>query len=116
MRKFVLAASALAATLVAAAPATAQSYDRYRDWRQEQRIRDGWRDGQESPWEYRQLQRQQYEIDRFRRIALRDGYLSPSERRHLQYLRDRASRNIYRQRHDRDDYGDRYYDNGGWRR
>lgn len=101
MRNLILAASALAATLVAAAPAQAQSYDRYRDWRQEQRIHDGWRHGQISPREYYRLQREQARIDRYHwRSRHDDGRLSWRERERLAALRDRASRDIYRDRHD----------------
>lgn len=110
MRTLIIAAAGLTASLAAAAPASAQSYhDRYRDWRQEQRIHDGWRAGQETPREYRQLQRQHYAIDRYRHAALRDGYLSPGERRHLDQMQRRASRNIYRQRHDDQGYYGRGY-------
>lgn len=99
--KILLAAAAALTTLVAAAPAEAQYRDHYRDWRQEQRIRHGYHNGQLSGREAYRLQRQQNRIDAYRRHSWRDdGRLSWNERRNLDRMRDRASRNIYRQRHD----------------
>lgn len=112
MKTFILGLAGAAAALVAAAPAQAQyGYgDRYRDHRQEQRIYHGARRGEITPREYYRLQRQQNRIDRFRSHArYDDGHLSWRERQRLHQMRNRASRNIYRQRHDWQGRGyDRY--------
>jgi opacity protein-like surface antigen len=99
MRFLILAATAVAATLTAAAPADAQV--NRRQWQQERAIERGaWR-GDLNRREYGRLQRQQARIDRYeRRSRWDDGRLSRRERARLYRMQNRADRNIYRQRND----------------
>lgn len=100
--KFVLIAAAAAATIAAAAPAEAQYRDRYRDARQEQRIRDGYYSGRLTGREAAGLAYQNHRIDQYRRHSIMDdGRIDYRERRNLDRMRDRASRDIYREKHDR---------------
>lgn len=119
MKKLLIALVA-AATTATALPATAQV--NARQWRQQERIADGYYDRQITPREYRRLQQQQRRIARYEHRSRWDGRgLSYRERARLERMQDRASRNIYRQRRDwqgydrRGYYGDRY-DHYGYRR
>jgi len=72
-----------------------------REWRQQARIWHGFRSGDLTPREFRQLERQQGLIRRSEARARRDCNFSARERFRIQRLQNRASRNIFRQRHDR---------------
>lgn len=79
-----------------------------RERRQQQRIYTGVRSGELTSRETYRLEREQVRINhqeaRFRRSG--DG-LSPGERLRLEREQNRASRDIYRQKHDRQDYSPR---------
>lgn len=99
MRKFLIA-SAAAAVLGTSMPAVSQSLHQ-REWRQEQRIRRGERNGQLTPAEARRLQ---YLEIRLRRTEARlrwqnGGRLSPWQRRRLQQMANQDSAAIYRLKH-----------------
>ena len=72
-----------------------------RDHRQAQRIRQGIRSGEIARPEARRLKREQLRIDRPYHQALSDGHLRWRERQRLRNMRDRASRHIYRAKHNR---------------
>jgi hypothetical protein len=74
-----------------------------RQHREHQRIRQGIRSGELTRFEARRLGAQQARIRAYERYARRDGEISRRERAHLDRGMDRASRNIYRQKHDRQD-------------
>ena len=74
-----------------------------RQHREQQRIRQGIRSGELTRFEARRLATEQARIRAFERYARRDGYISPRERARLDRGMDRASRHIYRQKHDRQD-------------
>ena len=67
---------------------------------QKQRIERGWRQGDLTRREMRQLIEQQRHIDETRRAMLSDGHLSRREERELERMRKEADRFIYAQRHD----------------
>lgn len=99
MKKAILALAALA-SVGAAVPAAAQSVDQ-RQYRQEQRIRQGENTGQLTPAEARRLQ---YSEMRLRQTEARlrwrsGGRLTWRERRRLQAMERRESAEIYRLKH-----------------
>jgi hypothetical protein len=68
---------------------------------QAERISEGIRDGSLTAGEAARLEREQSAIAREEQRFLRDGNLSPRERRRLMREEERASRHIWRERHDR---------------
>ena len=74
-----------------------------RQHREQQRIRQGIHSGELTRPEARRLEYQQARIRVDERYARRDGYISPRERARLDRELDRASRDIYRQKHDGQD-------------
>jgi hypothetical protein len=74
-----------------------------RQHREQQRIRQGVRSGELTRPEARRLEYEQARIRVDERYARRDGYVSPRERARLDREMDRASRDIYRQKHDGQD-------------
>ncbi|MCS7101847.1 MAG: hypothetical protein NZL99_09150 [Burkholderiaceae bacterium] len=88
-----LAAPAFAET--AGAPAFTQ-----RDINQQKRIEQGLTSGALTTREAARLQREQAAIDRMQSRALADGQLTPQERARIEAAQNRASRDIYRQKHD----------------
>ncbi|MGD9584798.1 MAG: hypothetical protein AB7V26_14170 [Lysobacterales bacterium] len=72
-----------------------------RQHRQVERIAAGVRSGALDARELRGLLIEQRSIARSRRVARADGVISPRERVWLRLRQDRASRHIYRQKHDR---------------
>ena len=74
-----------------------------RQHREQLRIRHGIRSGELTRREAFRLQAERARIRAYERYARRDGYVSPRERARLDRGLDRASRDIYRQKHDRQD-------------
>ncbi len=72
-----------------------------REWRQQARIWRGFQSGDLTRQEFRQLERQQALIHRSEARARRDCDFTARERRRIQSQQNRASRNIFRQSHDR---------------
>jgi CRISPR/Cas system-associated endoribonuclease Cas2 len=96
MKKMVIL-SALALVLASAIPSFAQTYrSEARENRQEDRIRRSFSRGELTPRELRNLAREQRRIDRAQNWMARDGHISARERRRIEQLQDRASRNIAR--------------------
>jgi hypothetical protein len=90
----------VAALGLAAQPAEARINQR--QGHQQQRIDHGIRTGQLTPREAARLERQQVAIARYEARSRADGPgLTRTERIRLERMQDRASRSIYRQRHDR---------------
>ena len=84
-------------TTVEKKPATIQQ----RKENQQHRIARGVRSGQLTPGETAKLERQQKSINREERHMRRadDGHLTKADRRALNGRQNRASRNIYRKKH-----------------
>jgi hypothetical protein len=99
MKMNILALASLAA-VVTAVPALAQNLNQ-RQYRQEQRIRQGERNGQLTPAEARRLQYMEMELRRTEaRLRSRNGgQLSWQERRRLQAMERRDSAEIQRLKH-----------------
>ena len=70
-----------------------------REANQERRIEQGVRSGALSPGEARRLEAQQERIERAEGRAKADGVVTGRERTHLENMQNRASRNIYRKKH-----------------
>jgi hypothetical protein len=80
-----------------------------REYSQRSRIRDGIRSGELTRGEASRLINQQRRIESFeRRSRLDDGRLDWRERQRLDRMLDRSSRDIYREKNDRQDR-DRYW-------
>lgn len=71
-----------------------------RQQRLEQRIEQGWRSGELTRPEYRQLRRELRWLERDEQAFLVDGRLSPRERDHLHARLDELSRVVFAQRRD----------------
>lgn len=99
MKMTILALASLAA-LGTAVPASAQHLDQ-RQYRQEQRIRQGEQNGQLTPAEARRLQYMEMRLHQTEaRLRWRNGgHLSWQERRRLQAMERRDSAEIYRLKH-----------------
>ena len=74
-----------------------------RQYREQRRIREGIRSGELTRREAGRLEFEQARIRAYERYARRDGCISPRERARLDRGLDRASRDIYRQKHDGQD-------------
>jgi hypothetical protein len=80
-----------------------------REYYQRERIRDGIRSGELTRGEASRLINEQRRIESYeRRSRLDDGRLDWRERRRLDQMLDRSNRDIYREKHDRQDR-DRYW-------
>lgn len=96
----------LSLTVVAALSVDSLAGQRWidrREHRQQQRIRQGIRSDELTRREAARLEAEQARIRGYERYARSDGHLSLSERRRLDRQLDRSSRQIYRQKHDRQD-------------
>jgi outer membrane biogenesis lipoprotein LolB len=94
-----LAVSTLAAGVASANTATPR-VDR-REWRQHQRIREGWRSEELTRGERARLRAGQRRVHRMEWRAKRDGHVDRFERRRLNRAENRQSRRIYRLKHNR---------------
>lgn len=96
---------AAALSLLILAPAAfAQPYTPgidYRQDRQQDRIANGIRSGAVTPREAVRLEREQAAIQRMENRARADGVVTGRERARIHHAQNHASRDIYRQKHDR---------------
>ena len=114
----------LAAGLLASGGAFAQSMSTIdgRQEHQEQRIREGIRDGSITRSEANRLQQGEQRIERYEQRARADGVVTPAERRRLDGMLDRENRAITHERNDgqrRDGWGGQHgwnRDHNGWSR
>ncbi|RMG60594.1 MAG: hypothetical protein D6713_02445 [Deltaproteobacteria bacterium] len=93
----ILLAAVFTVTLVS--PALAIGPVGKRQIRQQKRIHQGIRSGQLTPREAFRLEKEQVRIQRTKRRFLSDGDLTCRERVRLHMMQDRASRHIYRLKH-----------------
>ena len=68
---------------------------------QKQRVINGVKSGELTVGETRRLAKQQRKINRLEKNYKADGHLTKRERAKLHRAQNRASKNIYRQKHDR---------------
>jgi len=93
-------AGGLAVFLMAGTLSSAETINQ-REWRQQERIWSGYRSGDLTPREFRRLEREQALIRRSEARARRDGNFTARERLRIQREGNRASRDVFTQRHDR---------------
>ncbi len=91
--------AAAAAPAFAQATGTAPNFTQ-RDINQEQRIEQGLQSGQLNTREAAKLQREQGRVDQMESRALRDGTVTPAERARINAAQNKASADIYKQKHD----------------
>lgn len=96
-----LGAQAQSANMGAAPGPTATPRVDQREANQERRIEQGEKSGQLTPREANRLEKEQGRIDRAEDRAKADGKVTAKERAHLGNMQDRASRDIAREKHDR---------------
>ncbi len=104
--RHMLAAAALAlsagtvfAQSVPADPASPPRYDKREAW-EHKRIESGKDNGSLTWRERERLQAEQARIRQQERRDKKDGVVTPQEQQQLERMQDRASKDIYRQKHD----------------
>jgi len=97
-----LASISTFAQATGAASAATPGIDK-RQANQEKRIDKGIASGELTKRETRRLEKQQTNINKAEDKAKADGVVTVAERKRLQKKQDRASANIYRQKHDKQD-------------
>ncbi|SFN71411.1 hypothetical protein SAMN05660284_02110 [Formivibrio citricus] len=85
------------ATAFANDPATTETQ---RNINQQQRIEQGLKSGQLTPREAARLEGEQARIERTEAKAMKDGTVTPEEQRRINAMQNKASRDIYREKHD----------------
>lgn len=70
-----------------------------RQIKQQKRIHQGIHSGELTKGEVHKIQREQKRLQKSKRQAWSDGKLTPKERVRLEHRQDRASRHIYRAKH-----------------
>ncbi len=98
MKKLAIVMTAMVFALVTVDAATAGRV-KNRQVRQQKRIHQGVHSGELTKRETVRLQKEQRHINRARKRALSDGELTRKERVRLERKQDRASRHVYRAKH-----------------
>ena len=98
MKKLAIVMVAMVFALVTADAAMAGRV-KNRQVKQQKRIHQGAQSGELTKREARRLQKEQRHINRAKKRALSDGELTRNERIRLERKQDRASRHIYRGKH-----------------
>ena len=95
-----LALSAALALPAYAQTSSTQRIDK-RQANQEQRIKAGEKSGQVTPKEAERLRKEQARIQKMETKAMADGKVTKAEARRIEKAQDRASKNIAREKHDK---------------
>jgi len=106
MRKVVLSlllSGTLCAPLFAANPANPANPVDQREQNQKSRIRQGVKSGELTRNETRHLRKEEAKIGTLEQKARSDGEISKKEARKLDRFLDKAKRDIYKQKHDKQD-------------
>lgn len=98
-----LAGAAASAQTAASAPGANTPRIDQRQAKQERRIDQGIASGELTQREATRLERQQTAINQAEEKAKADGSVTAKERKRLTHAQNHASRNIYLQKHDRQD-------------
>jgi hypothetical protein len=99
MKKLLLVVALVGLGLSAVAAQTATPRVMKRQFKQQERINQGVKSGELTPGETRRLEKQQMKIQHDKNVAKSDGVVTPQERTKLKREQNRASRNIYRKKH-----------------
>ncbi len=100
MRKVIVLAVLFAVGVLSISAQTATPRVARRQVQQQVRIKEGAKSGELTPREKRRLERQQAKIAVDKARAKSDGVVTQAERRKLTREQNRASRRIYREKHD----------------
>lgn len=100
MKRIILALLVIGATYGTVSAQTATSRIHHRQTRQQHRIADGVRSGELTPRETARLENREAKIQHDKRLAKADGVVTRREKARLTREQNRASRAIYRQKHD----------------
>jgi len=100
MRRIALFFGLFWATMFVANAQSATPGVQARQQNQVQRIHQGVKNGELTPQEARGLAAQQKHIQLEKKIAKRDGVITPREKRHIRRDQRQANKQIYRQKHD----------------
>ncbi|MEL6673438.1 MAG: hypothetical protein AAFR61_14635 [Bacteroidota bacterium] len=100
MKKFWILTAALSFLFSFSAMAQSTPVVKRSQIKQQKRIYQGVAQGELTKKETIRLQKQQRNIQRTKRVAKRDGVVTPKEKAVIRHKQARASRNIYRQKHD----------------
>lgn len=99
MKKTIMGVLLLTAFIFAANISEAQTQLTQKN--QQHRIQEGVKHGKLTRNEAHNLRMQQAHIKRMKRAAMADGYTSPKEKMRIRQARQKANRDIYIQKHDR---------------
>ena len=99
--KLILSFAAFIATVVISNAQTATPNINQRQRNEQRRINQGEKSGELTNREANRLERQQGKIQADKKMAKSDGVVTKAERNKLNREQRRANKNIYRQKHDR---------------
>ena len=99
MKKLLVLMALVAIGLTSVTAQTATPRATKRQFKQQARIHQGVKSGELTPVEKRRLQRQQLRIQHDKRVAKSDGVVTRSERARIAREQNRASKRIYRMKH-----------------
>ena len=100
IRLTAVAAGLAACTIAAAASAQNTANVVQRDVNQQNRIEQGLKSGQLTTKEAGKLEREESHIDKMESNALKDGKMTDAEKRRIERAENKASKDIYREKHD----------------
>ena len=100
MKKLIVAIVVLMTAGVFAHAQTATPKVTKRQIHQQQRIKEGVKSGELTKPEARRLEAREAKIQHDKRVAKSDGVVTPAERAKLAHEQNKASRRIYKQKHD----------------
>ena len=101
MKKLIVILIILGSSFVLISAQTAMPQINQTQKQQQIRIRQGVKSGELTRRETRKLEHQQKAIQHDKRIAKADGVVTPNERKQIRREQNRASKNIYRKKHNR---------------
>lgn len=100
MKKLTVIASCLMMFMAISTHAQRTPRINQREHHQHTRIHRGVADGEVTRHEAQRLRFEQHNIRKTERVAKADGHVSPREHTRIRHMQNRASRDIYRQKHD----------------
>ena len=95
-----LAASAVTAFVAAPAFAQSTASEVQRNSNQQQRIEQGLKSGALTTREASRLEGEEARVEKMQSNALRDGNLTPQEKARIERAQNKASQDVYREKHD----------------
>ena len=99
MKRILVLVALVAMGLTSVTAQTATPRATKRQVKQQARINQGVKSGELTPGETRRLERQQVKIQHDKKVAKSDGTVTPAERAKIAREQNRASKRIYRMKH-----------------